>query len=65
MPSLFAQDEGASGFAGWAIAMTINIRCDHNGDIRTNEANLLNNGVPLSIMKRTGLKPGHYLECPA
>jgi hypothetical protein len=59
VPCLFAQDVGASRFAGWPIAVTIDVRSDHNGDIRPKEANLLDHGVPLNIMKRSGLKLAH------
>ena len=40
--------------------MAINVRSDRNGDIRTNESDLLHNGVPLNIVKRSGLKLGHH-----
>ena len=39
--------------------MTIQITRDHNGNIRTNEADFFHNGVPLKIVERSGLEPSH------
>ncbi len=39
--------------------MTIKVRSDYDGYIRANEADLLYDGVPLNIMKRSSLQLGH------
>nr|WP_241654336.1 hypothetical protein [Granulicella sibirica] len=39
--------------------MTIDVCGDNNGDVGTDEADLLDNCVPLNIVKRSGLEFGH------
>ena len=42
--------------------MTIYDRGDHNSHIRTDKADLLDNGVSVDVMKRSSLKLGHNCD---
>ncbi len=59
MVAFFAQDEGASRFAGRAIAVAINVRRDNDSNIGTNEADLFNDCAPCYVVKRPGLELTH------
>jgi hypothetical protein len=59
VPLLLAENESPPSLGRGSVAVTIHDGSDHNGHIGTDKADLLDNGLPVDVVERAGLKLSH------